>query len=74
MQIESLPTDKRIIAKPALCRSLDMTRSGIDKLSKNDPTFPRPIKFGEARQAACYFVVAEIETWLEAKMAQRGAA
>lgn len=74
MQIETLPTDKRIIAKPALCRSLDMTRSGIDKLGKNDPTFPRPIKFGESRQAACYYVVTEVEAWLKTKMDERGAA
>ncbi|KXS37461.1 MAG: hypothetical protein AWU55_2337 [Halomonadaceae bacterium T82-2] len=74
MQLDTLPADMRIISKPSLCRSWDMTRSGLDKLSKNDPTFPRPIKFGQTRQAGCYFVVAEVEAWLEAKMAERGAA
>lgn len=74
MNIEELPQDQKLITKPNLCRAMDMTRSGIDKLGKNDPIFPKPIKFGESRQAACYYVVEEVEAWLQSKMAQRGAA
>lgn len=74
MQIDSLPSDQQLIRKPALCRSLDMSRAGLDKLAQNDPTFPRPIKFGESRQSCAYYIVGEVKSWLEAKMSQRGAA
>ena len=36
-----------------------------------DPAFPKPIKDSSARQAAAYYVVAEVETWLQTKIAQR---
>ncbi len=34
-------------------------------------TFPKPIKDGDARQAAAYYVVAEVDIWLQAKIAAR---
>lgn len=71
MKIKPLPTDQKLITKPNLCRAMDMTRSGIDKLSKNDPSFPRPLKFSDSQQAICYFPVAEVNTWLESRLAQR---
>lgn len=73
MNIEALPQDQKLITKPNLYRALDMTRSGVDKLLRRDPTFPRPLKFGSSQQAACYFVVAEVQEWLESKLAERGA-
>ncbi|MGP9509521.1 MULTISPECIES: hypothetical protein [unclassified Halomonas] len=72
--IEALPQDQKLITKPNLCRALDMTRSGIDKLLKNDPSFPRPLKFSDSQQATCYFPVGEVNAWLETKLAERGAA
>lgn len=72
--IEALPQDQKLITKPNLCRAMDMTRSGIDKLLKNDPSFPRPLKFSDSQQATCYFPVGEVNAWLEAKLAERGAA
>lgn len=74
MHIESLPTDQQLISQPSLYRSLDMSRAGLEKLRKNDPSFPRPIKFGESRQSCAYYIVGEVKSWLEAKMSQRGAA
>lgn len=74
MNIEALPQDQKLITKPNLCRAMDMTRSGIDKLLKNDPSFPRPLKFSESQQATCYFPIAEVNAWLDAKLAMRGAA
>ena len=53
---------------------LGMSRSGFDKLARKDPQFPKPIKDGNARQAAVYYVAAEIEAWLQARMDARGAA
>lgn len=74
MNIESLPQDQKLITKPNLCRAMDMTRSGIDKLLKKDPTFPKPLKFSDSQQAACYFPVSEVNDWLAARLAERGAA
>ncbi len=74
MNIEALPKGQKLITKPNLCRAMDMTRSGIDKLLKNEPSFPRPLKFSDSQQATCYFPIAEIDSWLEDKLAMRGAA
>ncbi|MGF6222113.1 helix-turn-helix transcriptional regulator [Pseudomonas sp. YL-218 TE3947] len=65
---------KALIRQPALCRWLDLSRSGLDKLRKKDPTFPKPIKDGDTRQAAAYYVLAEVEAWLRAKIEARDAA
>jgi len=74
MNIEALPQDQKLITHQNLCRAFDMTRSGIAKLRQNDPSFPRPLKFSDSQQATCYFPVAEVNDWLEAKLAERGAA
>lgn len=62
---------KALIRQTALCAQLDLSRSGLDKLRKKDPTFPKPIKDGETRQAAAFYVVAEVEAWLKAKIEAR---
>ena len=46
---------------------------GWTKLRKKDPTFPKPIKFGSSRQAAAYYVIAELNAWLAAKIKERDA-
>lgn len=60
-----------LIKQPAVCTMLGKSRSGLDKTRKRDPSFPKPIKDGHSRQAAVYYVLAEVEAWLEAKMAAR---
>lgn len=65
---------KALIRQTALCSWLDLSRSGLDKLRKKDPAFPKPIKDGESRQAAAFYVVAEVETWLQSKIQARDAA
>ena len=47
--------------------ALDLSREGLRKLAKRDPTFPAPIKLGESRQAAVFFNVKEVEQWVENK-------
>lgn len=64
-------TNQALIPQPELCKKLGQSRSGLDKLKKKDPTFPKPIKFSASRQAAAYYVAAEIDAWLEHKIAQR---
>lgn len=67
-------TDKALIRQTTLCERLDLTRSGLAKLRKKDPTFPKPIKDGDARQAAAYYVTAEVDAWLQSKIQARDAA
>lgn len=69
--IPSAPQGKGLMRQPALCEWLDLTRSGLEKLKARDPAFPKPIKEGSTRQAAAYYVVAEVEAWLQAKIAAR---
>ena len=73
MRTHAAPS-KALIRQPSLCDWIDVTRSGLDKLRKKDPTFPKPIKAGETRQAAAYYVVAEVEVWLQSKIKARDAA
>lgn len=74
MTPHTLPPSKALIRQTALCNWLDLSRSGLDKLRKKDSKFPKPIKDGESRQAAAFYVVAEIEAWLRSKIAERDAA
>lgn len=73
MHLDTTPS-KALIRQPALCDWLDLSRSGLDKLKKKDPAFPKPIKDGDSRQAAAFYVVAEIQSWLQAKIEARDAA
>ena len=72
MQPVTIPP-KALIRQPALCQWLDLSRSGLDKLRKKAPAFPKPIKDGDTRQAAAYYVVAEVDAWLRAKIEARDA-
>lgn len=74
MHLHQVPQTKGLIRQPKLCEWLDLTRSGLEKLRKKDPSFPKPIKDGDTRQAAAYYVVAEVEEWLSGKIAARDAA
>jgi len=65
--------DQALITQPEVCKAIGQTRSGLDKLRKKDPTFPKPIKFGSSRQAAAYYVIAELNAWLTTKINERDA-
>lgn len=73
MQLSRYHRSKKLIRKSSLCTDLDLSRSGFDKLQKNDPKFPKPVKFGGSRQSAVFFVVAEIDAWLADKIRARDA-
>jgi prophage regulatory protein len=64
-------TPTNFLKQQSVCTMLSLSRSGLDKLKKRDPTFPKPIKDGDSRQAAVYYVLAEVEAWINAKMAAR---
>lgn len=71
MHSNNTPSSKGLIRQLALCHWLDVTRSGLDRLKRIDPKFPKPIKDGDSRQAAAYYVVAEVEAWLQSKISAR---
>lgn len=66
--------EKALISQPEVCRAIGQTRSGLEKLRKNDPSFPKPIKFSDTRQAAAYYVISEVNAWLQTKLAARDVA
>lgn len=74
MRPNNLLQSKGLVTQPNLAKWLDLTRSGLDKLRKKDPAFPKPIKDGDRTQSSVYYVVAEVEAWLSAKIAARDAA
>lgn len=51
-------------------QSLDMDRETLKRLIDKDPTFPRPIKMGDTRQAPVFFDAAEVQAWVERKKNQ----
>lgn len=63
--------DQALIPQTEVCKAIGQSRSGLDKLRKKDPTFPKPIKFSSSRQATAYYVVDEINAWLAAKIKVR---
>lgn len=60
-----------LIKQTAVYTLLAISRSGLAKLRKRDPSFPLPVKDGTSRQAAVYYVRAEVEAWLANKLAKR---
>lgn len=60
-----------LIPQTEVCKVIGQTRSGLDKLRKKDPTFPKPIKFSDSRQATAYYVITELNSWIAAKIEQR---
>lgn len=65
MQNSMLPTNPtpiRVSQKTA-CQMLDLSSEGLRKLMAKDPTFPKPYKAGQTRQAPVYFDYAELVQW-----------
>jgi predicted DNA-binding transcriptional regulator AlpA len=69
------PTEGKIMQTPAkirinqstACQLLDISRDGLKNLIDKDPTFPRRIKEGEARQSPVYFDYSDLMKWHESK-------
>lgn len=60
------PLNKIRIQYQTTCQMLDLSRDGLRKLMKKDPTFPRPMKDGTSKQAPVYFDYQELIQWHEA--------
>lgn len=47
-----------------LCRILKSSRNTIYAIQQKDPTFPKPIKFGDTKQARVFYRESEIKKWV----------
>jgi len=56
-----------------VCGLLRKSRGSIYRLINTDPTFPRPLKDGEARTSRTYFVATELARWQQCKLQARAA-
>jgi prophage regulatory protein len=65
--------DNALIPQTDVYKVMGQSPSGVYKIRKKDPTFPKPIKFGNSRQAAAYYVISELNAWLAAKINERDA-
>ena len=54
-----------------VCHMLSVERDKLNKLVKDDPSFPRPIIEGFTRQSAVYFDHNELIEWWEVKKQAR---
>ena len=54
-----------------VCSLLSLSRDGLRKVQLKDPSFPKPIKLGDSKQAPVFFDIRELEQWLELKKAER---
>jgi len=63
---ESEPMTARILRYSDLETQLGMNRVTIWRRTRTDPTFPRPIRLGNAgsRNAAIGFLAEEVEAWI----------
>ena len=53
------------------CHFLSVQRDKLNKMVKDDLSFPRPIKEGQTRQSAVYFDLSELVEWWEEKKQTR---
>lgn len=61
-----------LISQPRLINAFDMTRAKFYRLRKSDPTFPKPIKQSNTKQASAHFIVDEIQAWMKTRADERG--
>lgn len=48
-----------------VCHLLSVQRDKLNKLVKDDPSFPKPVKEGKSRQSPVYFDYSELVNWWE---------
>lgn len=56
-----------LITKKQVCEILSMSLMGISRKMKDDPDFPKPIKYGTTRQSKVYFKPSEIQEYINKK-------
>lgn len=65
----SLPKNPRqLIRTKDVLALLSISRTTLFRIRSNDPTFPLPIKDGNVRSTPSYYVLDEIEAWVQKRM------
>lgn len=54
-----------LLKKKDVLRILGISTFALADRIKKDPSFPRPVKFGEAKQAAVYFKPHELQAYID---------
>ena len=47
-----------------VCRILKISRNTLYNLQQKDSSFPKPIKFGDKKQASVFYRESEIKDWV----------
>lgn len=47
-----------------VCRILQVSRNTLYNLQHKDSSFPKPIKFGDKKQASVFYRESEIKNWV----------
>ena len=72
MSNESAPANPyQLIGTKEVLALLGISRTTLSRLRERDQFFPKPIKDGTARAAHTYFVLQEVEAWIQRRMDQR---
>lgn len=63
----------RVVRMQELLTLTGLGRATVYQRLKSDPTFPKPIKLSDstARSAPIGFVLSEVQSWIEGRMAAR---
>lgn len=76
--MSDLPTRKStevlaLVRMPELQQLTGLARPTVYKMIHRDPTFPRPVKLNDsgARNAPVAFVLSEVHTWIQSRIASR---
>lgn len=51
------------VTKKQACELLSIKANALESLITKDPDFPRPYKYGNARQSPVYFDYADLVNW-----------
>lgn len=62
-----------LIRMPEVLSLTGLARPTVYKLIQRDPSFPRPVKLSDstARNAPVAFVLGEVHTWIQGRIAAR---
>lgn len=64
MFIAIVSVDKMFIKTKDICRVLNASRNTIYAIQQRDPSFPKPVKFGDKKQSRVFYRESEIKDWI----------
>jgi len=64
MFISTVSIDKMLIKSKDVCRILNASRNTIYAIQQRDPSFPKPVKFGDKKQSRVFYRESEIRDWV----------